>query len=96
MTMATALASQISGRPVRSDIAMTGEITLLGRVLPVGGIKEKVLAAYSAGIREILLPKDNEKDLEKIPESIAKKMKFHLCDRMDQVLAIALLEKIKN
>ncbi len=93
VTMATSLASQLSGRPVRSDIAMTGEITLLGRILPVGGIKEKVLAAYSAGIREILLPRDNEKDLEKLPEAIAKKMKFHLCDKMDQVLEIALLMK---
>ena len=93
VTMATSLASQLSGRPVRSDIAMTGEITLLGRILPVGGIKEKVLAAYSAGIREILLPRGNEKDLEKLPEAIAKKMKFHLCDKMDQVLEIALLTK---
>lgn len=93
VTMATALASQVSGRPVRADIAMTGEITLLGRILPVGGIKEKVLAAFSAGIREILLPTDNEKDLEKLPESIAKKIDFRLCEKMDQVLEIALLEK---
>ncbi len=93
VTMVTALASQLSGRKVRSDIAMTGEITLLGRVLPIGGVKEKVLAAYGSGIRTVLLPKENEKDLEKIPDNIAKKMKFHLCSHVDEVLSLALLEK---
>ena len=93
VTMVTALASQLSGRKVRPDIAMTGEITLLGRVLPIGGVKEKVLAAYSSGIRTVLLPKENQKDLEKIPENIARKMKFHLCGHVDEVLSLALLEK---
>ena len=70
ITMATALLSAVAGVPVRQDLAMTGEITLRGKVLPVGGIKDKVLAAYRAGIREIILPDENEKDLEDIPEDV--------------------------
>lgn len=93
VTMATALASQLMRRTVRSDLAMTGEITLVGRVLPVGGIKEKVLAAYATGIRTIILPADNEKDLEKLPENIRRKIDFHLCSHMDEVMEIALLDK---
>ncbi|MEG1496103.1 MAG: endopeptidase La [Clostridiales bacterium] len=93
VTMATALASQLGKLKVRSDVAMTGEITLLGHVLPIGGLKEKVLAAYSAGITTILLPKDNEKDIEKIPENIREKMTFNLCATMDDVLAVALLKE---
>lgn len=92
VTMATALASQLGHKKVRSDIAMTGEVTLLGNVLPIGGVKEKVLAAYGAGISTILLPKANEKDLEKIPENICKKITFHFCETMDDVLSVALLE----
>ncbi len=91
ITMATAIASQLSGRRVRSDLAMTGEVTLRGRVLPVGGIKEKLLAAYRSGIKEIILPLDNEKDLEDLPSKIRSKMKFNLVETMDDVLDIALL-----
>ncbi len=91
ITMATALASLATGRPVRHDIAMTGEITLTGRVLPVGGIKEKVLAAKEAGIAEIILPAQNEKDLVEIPEHIRNALHFHFVENMDEVLEIALL-----
>jgi len=91
ITLATALASALTRRPVRKEIAMTGEITLRGRVLPVGGIKEKVLAAHRAGIREILLPRDNGKDLEELPDNVRDEMRFHLVDHTDEVLAIALL-----
>ncbi|HSR13741.1 MAG TPA: S16 family serine protease, partial [Thermodesulfobacteriota bacterium] len=90
VTMFTAITSLLSGRPVRSDVAMTGEITLRGLVLPVGGIKEKVLAAHRAGITTVILPKKNEKDLEEIPEQIKKEMTFHFVQRMDEVIAIAL------
>ncbi len=93
ITMATAIASRLSGRKVRGDIAMTGEVTLLGRVLPIGGVKEKVLAAYAAGITTILMPAENERDLEKIPEEIREKMTFHFCSHVDEVLKLALLEK---
>ena len=93
VTMATALASRLSGRKVRGDIAMTGEVTLLGRVLPIGGVKEKVLAAFAAGITTVLMPKENERDLEKIPAEIREKMQFHFCGHVDEVLKIALLEK---
>jgi len=91
ITMATALASLSTGRPVRHDIAMTGEITLTGRVLPVGGIKEKVLAAKEAGITEIILPVQNEKDLVEIPEHIRNSLHFRFVENMDEVLEIALL-----
>ncbi|MGQ9463209.1 MAG: endopeptidase La [Candidatus Fervidibacter sp.] len=90
ITIATALASLATGRPVRHDIAMTGEITLTGRVLPVGGIKEKVLAAKEMGITEIILPTQNEKDLVEIPEHIRKALKFHFVENMDEVLELAL------
>src|SRR5579864_478748 len=90
ITMATAIASAISKIPVRRDIAMTGEITLRGKVLPIGGLKEKLLAALRAGITEAIIPKDNEKDLPEVPESIRNNMKIHLAENMDQVLKIAL------
>lgn len=93
VTMATALASRLSGRKIRGDIAMTGEVTLLGRVLPIGGVKEKILAAFAAGITTVLMPKENERDLEKIPAEIREKMQFHFCGHVDEVLKIALLEK---
>ncbi|WP_333870146.1 endopeptidase La [Desulforamulus putei] len=93
ITMATAMASVLTGRKVRHDVAMTGEITLRGRVLPVGGIKEKVMAAHRAGNKVIILPRDNKKDLEDIPNNIKKQLEFKLVDHMDQVLEIALLEK---
>ncbi|HVS15316.1 MAG TPA: endopeptidase La [Thermoanaerobaculia bacterium] len=90
ITMATALVSAISRRAVRKDVAMTGEITLRGKVLPVGGIKDKTLAAYRAGIHEVIMPTLNEKDLEEIPAEIRDAMQVHLVDSMDQVLRIAL------
>ena len=89
ITMASAIISSLLRVPVRGDVAMTGEITLRGKVLPVGGIKDKVLAAYRAGIFEILLPKENDKDLEEVPEEVRDKMKFHLVESMDEVLEIA-------
>jgi ATP-dependent Lon protease len=88
--MATALASLATNRPVRHDVAMTGEITLTGRILPVGGIKEKVLAAKEAGITEIILPAQNEKDLVEIPEHIRNALRFHFVENMDEVLELAL------
>ena len=92
ITMATALASSISGRKIRSDVAMTGEITLRGRVLPVGGIKEKVMAAHRAGYKVIILPEENKKDLEDISPNIRKELEFILVDHMDKVLDAALEE----
>ncbi len=86
IAMATALVSALSGKPVRREVAMTGEITLRGRVLPIGGVKEKALAAHRAGIKVMLLPKENEKDLEKIPPQIKKELRFILVEHMDQVL----------
>ncbi|HZP81012.1 MAG TPA: S16 family serine protease, partial [Chthonomonadaceae bacterium] len=91
ITIATAIASALTRRPVRKEVAMTGEITLRGRVLPVGGIKEKALAAHRAGIRTVLLPKENEKDLEELPENVREAMCFHLVAHMDEVLDYALL-----
>ncbi len=96
VTMFTALTSLLTGRPVRSDVAMTGEITQRGLILPVGGIKEKVLAAKRAGIRTVILPKRNEKDLEEVPEQVKKEMKFHFVQRMDEVIALALKKKPKK
>jgi ATP-dependent Lon protease len=90
ITMFVALTSLLTNKPVRSDIAMTGEITLRGLVLPVGGIKEKVLAGMRAGIRTIILPKKNEKDLEEIPEHIRKQMNFQFIQRMDEAIELAL------
>src|SRR5690606_10023598 len=90
VTMATALVSALSGRPVRSDVAMTGEITLNGRVLPIGGVKEKVLGAYRAGIREIIIPEANEPHLDDLPEEVRKQMKFHAVNDLGHVLAVAL------
>ncbi|MFL6436290.1 MAG: endopeptidase La [Terriglobales bacterium] len=90
ITMATAIASALSKIPVRRDIAMTGEITLRGKVLPIGGLKEKLLAAHRAGIFEAILPKDNEKDLSEVPENLRNAMKLHFAETMDDVLAIAL------
>jgi ATP-dependent Lon protease len=90
VTIATALASMLTGRAVRADVGMTGEITLRGQVLPVGGIKEKTLAAHRAGLRTVVLPKRNEKDLEDLPQEIRDEMKFVLVDRVDEVLAAAL------
>jgi ATP-dependent Lon protease len=90
ITMACALASALTGYKVRHDVAMTGEITLRGRVLPVGGIKEKVLAAHRAGIKTVILPKDNRKDLDEVPVNVKKNLEFKLVDHMDEVLDLAL------
>ena len=90
VTMATALASALSGRPARNDVAMTGEITLSGRVLPIGGIKEKVLGAVRAGITTIVLPKVNEADLEDLPEEIRDKLKFHFVEELGEALSHTL------
>src|SRR5205814_5137675 len=90
-TMSTALVSAMSGRPVRKDVAMTGEITLRGRVLPIGGVKEKVLGAHRAGISTIILPKDNEADIEDIPEDVRKQLSFHCVSTLDEVFEIALV-----
>ncbi len=90
ITMATALASALTKIPVRRDLAMTGEITLRGKVLPIGGLKEKLLAAHRAGIFEVILPKDNEKDLPEVPENLRNAMKLHFAENMDQVLTVAL------
>ncbi len=92
ITMATAMASALAEQMVDADIAMTGEITLRGRVLPVGGIKEKILAAHRAGCKIIILPKENEKDLEDIPENVRESLKFHLVETMDEVLEKALVK----
>ena len=90
VTMATALASLLTGRLVRADVGMTGEITLRGQVLPVGGIKEKVLAAHRAGLHTVVLPMRNEKDLDDLPDDVREEMKFVLVDRVDEVLETAL------
>ncbi|HEX2954259.1 MAG TPA: endopeptidase La [Bacillota bacterium] len=94
ITMATAVVSALTNCAVRRDVAMTGEITLRGRVLPIGGLKEKVLAAHRAGIKTILVPRENEKDLEEIPPQVAKKLKFVLIDNMDEVLSESLVKPI--
>jgi ATP-dependent Lon protease len=90
VTMATALASLLTGQPVRSEVGMTGEITLRGQVLPVGGIKEKVLAAHRAGLRTVILPRRNEKDLDDLPPDVREKMEFILVDYVDEALKAAL------
>jgi ATP-dependent Lon protease len=88
-----AIASSLSERPVRHDIAMTGEVTLRGRILEIGGVKEKILAAYRANLRQVILPSGNERDLRDVPEDVRSGMTFHLVDRMDEVLELCLLEK---
>jgi ATP-dependent Lon protease len=91
VTMATALASLISRRPVRHDTAMTGELTLTGQVLPIGGLKEKALAAQDAGLERVIAPKLNEQDVEDIPEHLRKDLEFVFVERIEQVLEEALL-----
>ena len=94
ITIATSICSALTNIPVRCNIAMTGEITVRGRVLPIGGLKEKLLAAHRQGIYEVILPKDNEKDLPDIPENIRKDMKLHFVTSMDEVLKLALEREI--
>src|SRR5206468_2566432 len=90
VTMVTALASLLTRRPVKSTIGMTGEVTLQGRVLPIGGLKQKVLAAHAAGLTEVILPIRNEADLEKVPADVREQMHFHPVKTVDEVLALAL------
>ena len=90
IAMTTALASLLTGRPVRDNLAMTGEITLRGKVLPIGGVKEKVLAAHRAGLRTIILPHRNEPDIDDIPEEVRRELTFVFADRMEEVLDAAL------
>ncbi len=96
ITMATALISAVSGRKVRADVAMTGELTLTGRVLPIGGVKEKVLGAVRAGIQEVILPHDNEAHLEDLPEAVRNSLTVHLVADLDRVVELALLNPKKK
>jgi ATP-dependent Lon protease len=91
VAMATALMSAMSGRPVRRELAMTGEITLRGHVLPIGGLKEKVLGAYRAGIKHVILPADNAADLDDLPDEVRESLRFSLVRSLDEVWALALL-----
>ncbi|MBM2837880.1 MAG: ATP-dependent proteinase, Serine peptidase, family [Deltaproteobacteria bacterium] len=93
VTMATSLISALTKIPVSKDVAMTGEITLIGRVLPIGGLKEKALAALMAGIKTIIIPSRNKKDLEDIPKELRKKITFIFADHIDDVLKVALLKQ---
>jgi ATP-dependent Lon protease len=88
--MTTAIASLLTGRNVKPTIAMTGEVTLQGRVLPIGGVKQKVLAAHRAGIREVILPKRNEGDIDDVPEVVRDEITFHTPEEVHEVLAVAL------
>jgi ATP-dependent Lon protease len=90
VTMTTAMASLYSGLPARSDIAMTGEVTLAGLVLPIGGLKEKVLAARRAGIHRVVLPQGNKKDLRDLPDHVRQEMQFHFVDRVEEVLSLVI------
>lgn len=95
ITMATALVSALTKNPIRSDVAMTGEITLRGKVLPIGGLKEKLLAAHRAGIKTVVLPQENEKDLTEIPKNIQEQFSIHFVETMDEVLKVALEQPVQ-
>jgi hypothetical protein len=90
ITMATALASLLSGRPVKHTVGMTGEVTLQGRVLPIGGLKQKVLAAHAAGLTDVILPERNRQDLDDVPAHVREEMTFHSVMSLDEVLELAL------
>ena len=90
VAIATALVSSLSKRPIRREVGMTGEITLRGRVLPIGGVKEKTLSAHRAGLTTIILPKDNERDIEDIPETVREQLTFKFVSEADEALEIAL------
>jgi ATP-dependent Lon protease len=90
VTMVTALASLLTDRPVKSTVGMTGEVTLQGRVLPIGGLKQKVLAAHAAGLTDVILPIRNAPDLDDVPASVRDRMHFHPVTTVDEVLALAL------
>src|ERR1019366_5162479 len=91
ITMATALVSALTGKPVSKDVAMTGEITLRGNVLPIGGLKEKIFAAHRGGIKKVIIPKENLKDLRDVPKNILKNLTIIAVSHMDQVLREALV-----
>ena len=93
--MASAMISALTGRKVRADIAMTGEVTIRGRVLPIGGLKEKLLAAKNAGIKTVLIPKDNKKDVEELSAEITKGLEIVPVSHMDEVLKLALVKEEK-
>jgi ATP-dependent Lon protease len=90
ITMVTAIASLLTRRPVKSTVGMTGEVTLQGRVLPIGGLKQKVLAAHAAGLTEVIVPERNQPDLDDVPSGVRDQMQFHIVESVDQVLALAL------
>jgi ATP-dependent Lon protease len=90
ITMVTALASLLTGRPVKSTVGMTGEVTLQGRVLPIGGLKQKVLAAHAAGLTEVIVPDRNAPDLDDVPADVRGQMRFHIVTTVDEVLTLAL------
>jgi len=90
ITMTTALASLLTGRPVRHTVGLTGEVTLQGRVLPIGGVKQKVLAAHAAGLTDVVIPERNRADLDDVPEHVREEMTFHPVMSLDEVLAVAL------
>ncbi|HBS58172.1 MAG TPA: endopeptidase La, partial [Firmicutes bacterium] len=92
ITMATAVVSALTNTPVRKEVAMTGEITLRGRVLPVGGIKEKMLAAHRAGVKKIIMPIENKRDMDDIPVNVKRSLDFVLVEHMDEVLENALVK----
>ena len=94
ITMTTALVSALTGKPVNKEVGMTGEVTLRGRVLPIGGLKEKSLGAHRAGLKTIIIPKDNVKDLEDIPESIREELTFIPVAHVDEVLKVAIVGEI--
>ncbi|MCL5291824.1 MAG: endopeptidase La [Actinobacteria bacterium] len=96
ITMATALVSILSGRPARRSVGMTGEITIRGHVLPIGGVKEKALAAHRAGLKEIVLPGENERDLDQVPDEVKEEMAFHFVESMDEVLTIAIQSGVRE
>jgi ATP-dependent Lon protease len=94
--MCTALVSALTGNPVKADVAMTGEITLRGEVLAIGGLKEKLLAAHRGGIKTVVIPKDNERDLKEIPENVKADLTIHAVKWIDEVLEIALAEPLEQ
>src|SRR5206468_12249816 len=96
ITIATAMLSVFTNRPVKRSLAMTGEITLRGNVLPIGGLKEKILAARRAGITTVVIPKLNRKELEEVPAQLRRGLKFHLVEHIDEVLKIALIPPLES
>jgi ATP-dependent Lon protease len=96
ITLASALISALTGRPVRSNVAMTGEVTLRGRVLPIGGLKEKALAAHRAGIEIVIMPDENKRDIDDIPLNVREKLRFLPVNSMDEVLAAALEKPLRR